>query len=310
MKVYFNRIPRHSPYGGGTSFVTNMIKYLEDRGVGIAKSLNEGDITHIFMIDPRPEFGNDSINEIARYKHFSPGTKVLHRVNECDKRKNTQGMDDLLLKSNQVADETVFISEWLKGYFVEIGFSKSCHVINNGCDTTVFYPPATKRPLIGPYKLVTHHWADNWYKGFDAYIMIDELLDTKLKGVIEFTYVGRYWQGYTPKNTKIVQPLYGKELADELRKHDVYVTASRWEPHGMHHRESKAVGLPILFHKEGGAIPDMCKNYGIQFEDENTFISALHNLIGDYFSYRSKIDYKELSSDRCCAEYYEILKNM
>ena len=88
------------------------------------------------------------------------------------------------------------------------------------------------------YDSKVHHWSNNYNKGFYIYNKIDKLLDQcKL---FEFTYIGRYNRDYTPKNIRLIKPMFGKELGDELRKHHIYVTASLNEPCGMHQLEGIA----------------------------------------------------------------------
>ena len=64
----------------------------------------------------------------------------MYRINECDKRKNTNYVDRFIFKTNKIADETVFISNWLAEYFIEKGFNKSYKVIYNGCNPNHYYP--------------------------------------------------------------------------------------------------------------------------------------------------------------------------
>ena len=303
MKVMFNRRPISGPWGGGNSFLVNMAKYLKDMGHEVVFDFDYG-IDIIFMIDPRPNQNGYSVNDIYRYKSNFPNVKIIHRINECDQRKNTNTMDSLLLQSNQLADKTVFISEWLAEYFIKKGFNKEYSVIYNGCDRDIFYP-SEKKTYNGPLKLVTHHWSDNWLKGFDIYTQIDKYLQNN--DDFEFTYVGRYNKDYTPKKTKLVEPLHGKELGEELRKHDVYVTASRWEPCGMHHIEGAASGLPILFHKEGGGINEFCKNHGYEYDSFDIFLKQLEQVKDNLVQLRDNINYESLDILHCCGKFYEVI---
>ena len=45
-------------------------------------------------------------------------TVVVHRINECDERKNTDYVNKSLIKANKVADHTVFVSSWLKKFLL------------------------------------------------------------------------------------------------------------------------------------------------------------------------------------------------
>ena len=306
MKIMFNRKPISGPWGGGNSFVINMSKYLESMGHQVVYDLVYG-IDLIFMIDPRPNEMGNSVGDLSLYKKSFPKVKIIHRINECDKRKNTEGMDDLLMRSNTIADKTVFISEWLAKYFQDRGFNKEYDVIYNGCDTNLFYPLKNKQ--IGEtVKLVTHHWSDNWMKGFDIYTKLDEYLQDCQD--YEFTYVGRYNKSYEPKNTNIINPLHGAALGSELRKHDIYITASRWEPCGMHHVEAAASGLPTLFHGEGGGINELCVKHGYRYDDFDSFLEKLDLLRQNFFEIRGKINHTNLGIGNCCGRYNNVITSM
>ena len=73
------------------------------------------------------------------------------------------------------------------------------------------------------------------------------LVDSKWKDRIEFTCIGNTSDEYDLKNTKIIEPLAGKELSKELKKHHVYVTGSINEPSGNHHIEAAQCGLPLMY---------------------------------------------------------------
>lgn len=301
MKVFFNRKIIDGPWGGGNLFVSAMTDYFRKIGYTVCFDF-EDDIDIIFMVDPRDvdRVEGYSVDDIIEYGSAFPNTEIIHRINECDQRKGTDFMDSLLMEANRIADHTIFISRWLADYFVEKGFDREYDVVYNGCNLSHFYPKTLcDRKEDSPIKLVTHHWSDNWMKGFDLYNALDKLG----RDDIEFTYVGRYNSDYQPKNTRIVSPLNGEHLGKELRKHDVYVTASRFEPCGMHHIEGSASGLPVLYHRDGGGINELCKNHGIEFYDMDSFLEGLYEIMANYDNYVQKIDYRYLSSDRMCKEY-------
>ena len=185
MKIFFNRVPRNEPYGGGNQFLVGIVEKLKNLGHNIVFHLEEN-IDLIFMMDPRPGDIGYSLQHIAGYKHHFPNVKIVHRVNECDKRKGTNEIDKLLLAGMNISDEVIFISEWLKEYFKELGFRKSSKVIYNGCDLTHFKPTQQKSKS-SKVKLVTHHWSDNCMKGFDLYTEIDRYIANNPNCNLEFT---------------------------------------------------------------------------------------------------------------------------
>ena len=84
-------------------------------------------------------------------------------------------------------------------------------------------------------------------KGFDVYERIDRLLVQELERKDQFTYIGNLPKGFKFKNAKVIKPINGKILGNELSKHHVYITASNYEPAGMHHIEGALSGLPIIY---------------------------------------------------------------
>ena len=159
MKVFFNREEKFTPYGGGSQFITAMARKFRQNGHQVTFHLEE-DVDLIFMIDPRPGGIGYSVNHIIQHKLNHPNVKILHRINECDARKNTNFMDNILIESAKHVDCVIFISQWLKDYFTQKGMNTNdCDVIYNGCDTSHFFPrkeidSKTKT------KIVTHHWSD------------------------------------------------------------------------------------------------------------------------------------------------------
>jgi hypothetical protein len=308
MKFFINRKLRRNPWGGGIHFATGFADYVTSLGHKVTTQY-EDDVDVIFMLDPRDDEGFGDITQLIQYKNFliskKKNVKVFHRINDSDIPRGTNFLVDLNLKANSaIADQTIFISEWLKSHYIEKGFSRSSYVIRNGCNHKWFYPLEDKQPG-EKIKVVTHHWSDNYNKGFDAYIELDEKLDIHKN--IEFTYIGRYYKGYQPKNTKIIPPLYGKELGDELRKYDVYVTAARWEACGMHHVEASSCGLPVVYHKDGGAINEMCSAHGVMINDSKDVVNAILLAYKNRKDLIQKIDYSLLNSDNVNESYLKVI---
>ena len=334
MRIAFNRKIRRSPWGGGTHFTTAMADFLTERGHTVFHNL-EPDLDAIVMIDPRSEDGGFDAWDIQAYKRHNPKTKVLHRVNDTDIARGTDFLDKLNRQANlAVADHTVYISEWVMDYYassvarstpgqlestVEM-LNWSCRpstVITNGCDTNFFYPSDVierdqRHKTMGyrPINLVTHHWSDNENKGLDLYKHLDELVGQKWYPGFKFTYIGRYPASYTPKNTIVIPPLYGHALGDELRKHDVYVTAARHEACGSHHVEGAASGMPIVFHNDGGGVVEMASRYGVGFDDVEHFRDALKILESDYVTHRDKAIATDLSAKSMCEKYLDVIEKM
>ena len=299
MKIMFNRPVKREPWGGRSHFITGLYEYLSKRGYEVVFSL-QPKLSGIFMFDPRPSSGGDCVNSIFQYKLSNPECKVIQRINDTDKARpnDRPWRDKLLIDSNKIADNTIFISEWLKSYYIEKGFNnlKRNKVIVNGCNSKWYHPGLPKKLDINNIKLITHHWSDNYMKGFDVYNFIDRSIPDMKN--FSFTYMGRY-----NKETRLIEPTYGPAVGDILRSSDIYITGARWEACGMHHVEAASCGLPVLYHKDGGGVSEVCKNHGIEFSSLSNFRTALNKIIEQYDDICSRIDYKYLSANRCFKMY-------
>ena len=318
-KVFFTFKPKGGSFGGGAFFVTNMIEYLKKRGYNITFSLERG-IDIIFITDPRKgkkgSSKNYSIDDIIQYKKRNPKVKILHRINECEtKREKSIGIDKQLLKTMKIADRIVFITEWLQDYFVKKYniSTKNCSVVVNGCNPDFFFPPNENQKKIieetTKVKLITHHWSSNYLKGFEIYNKIDEYLG-KHPDEFALTFVGNYNENYTPKNITVLSPECDMRLGNTLRDHDIYLTASQNEPCGMHQLEGMSCGMPILYREGSGGIKETCGTAGLEFSEFDDFLEKLQNVKRDYDIFKNNINYGWLSSKRCCKHFYKIIKNL
>jgi hypothetical protein len=248
MKILFNRKPVEGPWGGGNNFVKSAFNILPSLGYKIIDfSLTELP-DKIFLQSPFPD--NEikfSINEAIHLKQRYPNIEIIMRVNDCDARKNTDNVDKVWIESSKFVDKTVFVSNWMKEYFINKGWKcNKNYVLYNGVDLDHF--KVRNKIQNGKVNIVTHHWSNNKLKGFDIYDQIDQFVGRNKK--FTFTYIGR--DRGTFKNTKIISPLFGKDLGLELSKYDIYVSASRFDPGPNHILESLACNIPTYVYKDGG----------------------------------------------------------
>ena len=314
MKVSIGSRVVEGPWGGGNLFVLNLSNFLEQEGHEVIYDLSEPDIDLIVLTDPRSRKESTSTYshvEIEKYKKYvNNSTVVVQRINECDERKGTSNINNFYLEASDVADHVVFVSSWLEGIYLGLGMdNKKTSVILSGSDSKIFnskeasiFQPGEK------IRLLTHHWSSNRNKGFDTYEEINRLMGTaKWETKLEFTYIGNTSDEYKLDRTNLINPLAGKELADEIRKHHIYVTASINEPSGNHHIEAAQCGLPILYIESGG-IPEYCDNYGVGFTDD--FEVKLEEIINKYPSYKKEMNSYPFNSELMCQEYLDLFLNL
>ena len=315
MKISFGSKIVTGPWGGGNLFLINLKNYLTNNGHQVVFGLDDKDIDIILFTDPRTGRGSTSLissRDVKKYKrHVNKNVKVVQRINECDERKNTKKINKLYLKSSEIADHVVFVSEWLRKIYIDLGMEKEkTSVIMSGSDTLIFNSiGATKKPVNRKFKVLTHHWSSNWMKGFELYLELDKKLsEPTLKNKIEFTYIGNVDKKYEFSNTNILQPLSGLELAEEIKDHDIYITGSLNEPSGNHHIEAALCGLPILYVNSGG-IPEYCQDYGLEIDMEN-FEEKILYMIDYYDIFKNKMKNYPFESKKMSSNYLELFNNL
>ncbi len=312
MKIAIGFDIKENSWGGGNQFALSLAKEAISKGFQITHNLKDRDIDIILLTDPRSY--NEGVTfgslEILKYLLFkNKNAIVVHRINECDERKNTKHINQFLKWANYCSDYTVFISSWLKKLDT-YQRNKPFKVILNGGDKKIFFPYEDNTwDGIKPLKLVTHHWSPNYMKGFDVYRDIDELLNNdEYRNKIEFTYIGNLPKGFKFKNTKHIKPINGHSLGLELSKNHIYISGSLNEPAGMHHIEGALCGLPLIY-RNSGALPEYCSEYGIPFENSD-YLPALEMMMKNYNKYKSKIKKYPNNSIKMTDEYLELFNEL
>ena len=277
-------------------------------------NLDDDDIDVILLTEPRKTSESSMFTHIDVLKYIQfvkQDVVVVHRVNECDERKNTNFVNQYLIEANKSADATVFVSNWLKNLFLNQGLEcENVSVIMSGANNKVFYNSDENKDMdFKKLKIVTHHWGGNWNKGFNTYKKLDELLNIKeYSDKFNFTYIGNMPSKFKFKNTVVIKPLSGQNLANEIRKNDIYITGSLNEPSGNHHIEGAQCGLPLLYINSGG-IPEYCKDFGVMFDEPN-FENKLNEIYDDYLRYKNKILSYPYNSDLMSQEYFELFDKL
>ena len=287
---------------------------LQERGAEVNFDLQDPGLDLILLIDPRHESPTSSITpaQIMRYLVFkNPRTIVVHRVNECDERKKTTGVNRRYIDANRCADHTVFVSRWLEDLLVENGLScPSRSVILNGSDRSLFKPNNSDSwDGDGPLRLVTHHWSAHQMKGFDIYRRLDEMLGNEsFRKRFSFTYIGNLPQGFRFENSDYIEPLHGEELAAKLHPYHVYLTASQNEPGPNHQNEGACSGMPLLYRKSGG-LSEYCSGFGLSFTAE-TFTEKLEEMRKTYHQWKPLMGGYPHTAERMCENYFNLFQDL
>ena len=111
--------------------------------------MDHPDIDIILLTDPRKSSESSAYTHIEIYdylKSINSEALVIHRINECDEKKNTIGLNKFLINANMVADSTVFVSDWLMNLFHKHGIKvKENYVILSGSDRKYLIEKVLKR---------------------------------------------------------------------------------------------------------------------------------------------------------------------
>jgi hypothetical protein len=297
-------------WGGGNQFGHALANYLRDQGAEVSFDLHAPDLDIILLTEPRSNLKISAYcdKDVTRYLLQKKSRAiVIHRINECDERKGTTGVNQRLIQANACADFTVFISSWLGQLFLGQSLKTPRHrVILNGANTDIFndqsYIPWNG---LSKLKLVTHHWGAGYLKGFDIYERLDRMLSKSVFGEkFDFTYIGNLPDNVHLTHTHLIPPQSGVELANSIRSHHVYLTASQNEPAGMHHIEGALCGLPLLY-RESGALPEYCQGFGVSFTVEN-FEQKLQEMMDTYEHWAAQMKNYPHIAERMCESYYHL----
>lgn len=236
--IYVNREVKNHAWGGGAHFVRSLVNLANQNGFQIIskEQLRAGSRPdYIFIAGLDEEDGHPSAEKIVNHFHGS-STKIIYRINDCDARKGTTGVDERIKRISEKSDGIIHVSDWMKEYH-EVVPVRTC-VIRNGVDTTIFKP--NKKFDNGKINIVTFHWSDNKNKGYDLHQELDNFVGENSQ--FSYTYIGRHQNKF--KNTIEIKPLYGVALGAELGKYDISITGTIADPGPNTCLESIACGLP------------------------------------------------------------------
>lgn len=310
--IAINLPPRKGSWGGANQWTSQLTGFLRYTGYDVRHDLKKPVdaivLTHTGL-SAGTSFGADEV-EVYRAKSARK-IPCIHRINDNDIRKGTTEMDAFLSRSSRVADHTVFVSDWLRDHHAAKWFdnSRPHSVIEPGADPAVFHPLGN-RPWNGtePFRIVTHHWSDNWSKGFDIYRDIDDAIASGDLSGCELWIIGRWPSDLKWKNARTIGPASGPELAALLRQCHAYVTASRYEPGAMHPVEGLQCGLPLLYHPETGGSLTVGKRYGTLIEGSVSDAVRAHQR--NYASLRAKLLSEPPSGDLMCLSYRRLIQRL
>ncbi|MGI8478820.1 MAG: glycosyltransferase family 4 protein, partial [Gaiellaceae bacterium] len=259
------------PAGGGHQFLRALVRELDARGLDVEHNrVSRGTAACLF----------NSFNfDFDRLRRFGRGeVRMVHRVDGPVSvyRGFDDGTDDRVAAINHaLADATIFQSRYSLEKHLELGLDlRAPLVIPNAVDPAIFHPPERREPLDGrKVRLIASSWSDNRRKGAETLAWLDAQLDWER---YEMTFVGRAPVRF--ERIAAVGPVSSEEVADLLRRHDVYVAPSQDDPCSNALLEALACGLPAAFLASSGN-PDLVGEAGLHFEADEELPQVLDRLV-------------------------------
>ncbi len=270
------------PYGGGNQFMMALRKGLLGLDVEVRENeLREGIDAYVlnsihFDVDRFLEFrAKHRLNVVHRIDG------PIHLIRGFDREK-----DELCFNLNtRFASATVLQSAWTFQRIVEMGYQPIRPIIvHNAVDRDTFHPRG--RVPFDPdrkIRLISSSWSNNPRKGGPVYKWIEDHLDWNR---FEYTFVGNASEQFS--RIRHVPPVSSEELAELLRGHDIYITASRNDPCSNALIEALACGLPALYFDDGGH-PELVGQGGLPFKEEDEIFPQLEKLVENYETFQRLI---------------------
>lgn len=283
MKVWICYELKEGPWGGGNQFLKALSHQWSEDGI-LASEPSAADV--IFFNS------HQNIVDVLRYKLKYPEKKFVHRVDgPIGPHRNDELIDRYIFEVNAlVADGTVFQSEWSRKACKRLGLTNPIdprrqNTILNAPDNAIFFPrPKTKDECERHMKIIATSWSPGPSKGHDVYQWLEQKLDPER---YTFTFVGRSNENCTIHNA--VPPMPSIDLANLLRSHDIYITASRNDPCSNSLIEAMHCGLPALGHKSGGH-PEIIGDGGLLFSEKKQIPDLLDKMSENLDTFRQRIE--------------------
>lgn len=262
------------PYGGGNQFLLALRGEFERRGLRVENNVISPTTRACLFNSFNFDFGR-----LRRMRQ--PGCRMVHRVDGPVGlyRGAHDGTDNRIVEINrELADATVFQSRYSLNAHLALGFQcKAPVVIMNAVDPAIFHPDWSRGRLAGgKVRLISTSWSTNPNKGAAIYAWLEEHLDWTR---FEYTFVGR--SPITFRRIRMIPAVGSLEVANLLRQHDIYITASLHDPCSNSLLEALASGLPAIYAMSGGHA-EIVGEAGFGFSSREEIPELLDRLVEEY----------------------------
>ncbi len=299
MKINIFLNIKKGAYGGGNQFLKALKEYFLNKNV-YSENIYDADVI-LFN-------SHHQVQELIKLKKKYPEKIFIHRIDGPIFliRKNNRHLDKLIYNFNdKIADASIFQSIWSKQKNIELGINanKKNTIIINAPNPQVFnLKNKSFFNTNSKTKIIATSWASNLNKGFDTYRFLDENLDFSK---YEMTFCGN--SPYRFKNIKMIKALQSGDLAKQLKKHDIYITASKNDPCSNSLVEALHCGLPSIGLNDGGH-PEIIGKGGLVFNKDEDVIEKIKEIELSYLKFKEAIILPNISE--IGKLYYDFIKTV
>ncbi|MEK7658894.1 MAG: glycosyltransferase family 4 protein [Patescibacteria group bacterium] len=298
MKINVMYETRNQPWGGGNQF----LKALKEEFIKKGIYEESPQIADVILFN-----SHHNLEEVFKIKKNFSEKIFIHRIDGPVYliRGRNKNLDRIIYRfNNLIADGTIFQSKWclkenMNFFQIPTKYQTS---IYNAPNKDIFNKKNKRAFGQGKTRLIATSWSSNMRKGFDIYKYLDENLNFSK---YEMTFVGNSPVYF--KNIKHIKPVSSIELANILKEHDIYITASQNDPCSNSLIEALSCGLPAVVLNSGGHLELVGKG-GEFFFAERDIIEKIDKVAKNYNYYIKRI--KEFSIDTVAKNYYEFAQKI
>lgn len=289
------------PWGGGNQFLNALRNYFRKTQV-YEEDPYKADVI-LFNSDKASV--HNSLSTLLKIKKKN-NPVIINRIDGPINLRNPGLLyiDKALIDfDNDLCDGSILQSNWINNEMRKIGYKRKQNytIIYNSSEPSLFYNNRDYNNVKTDekIKIVANSWSSNFIKGFNVYKFLDENLDFNK---FSMTFIGN--TPVTFQNIKRLPLLSSNELAEKLREHDIFLTASKNDPCSNSLIEALHCGLPAVSLNSGGH-PEVIKEAGEIFQGQEDVLQAIDKVADNLNYYRSKIDV--LKMEDTGRLYYEFI---
>ncbi len=299
LKIHIAFRIEDKPGGGGHQFLKALKKYLQS----VHGYEEDAEKAAIILFN-----SHQFIDEVAKIKLRYPDKLLVHRIDGPMQLYNliNDKRDDVVFVANKyLADATIFQSAWSQEQNHRLGLRKNPFevVIHNASEPSIFNRK-NKKPFSPDRKirLIAASWSANWNKGFKTYKWLDEYLDFNK---YEMVFVGN-----SPVRFESIQhipPLSNKDLAEKLKKNDIFIFASPIEACSNSLLEALQCGLPVIG-ADGSSNSELIGKGGETYVCPEEVPILIEKIAKNYSTYQANI--RNPSMEEVNKQYYAFMTDV